>query len=75
MVASSACVVDPWLAKEKAKAKKDMARSHVEKPVPSIEAMGVIFGYLEDIWDRLSALAYFWNTASREERHRIFARL
>ena len=63
VAAAGVCVVDPWLAKEKAKAKKDMLRSHTEKAVGSTEAMGIIFSHLDDIWDRLSTLAYFWNTA------------
>ena len=73
VAAAGVCVVDPWLAKEKAKAKKDMLRSHTEKAVGSTEAMGIIFSHLDDIWDRLSTLAYFWNTASRDERHKILA--
>ncbi len=73
--ASEHCTVDPWLFREKNKAKKDMQKAHAEKKVDSIARMVLIFHHLDDIWDRLSTLAYFWNAATQEERHRLFARL
>lgn len=75
VVAGKKCVKDAWLQREMKKSKKEMLRAHVEKPVKSIEHMVSIFSYMEDIWDRLSCLAYFWNAATQEERHKIFARL
>jgi hypothetical protein len=38
-VASKACVADPWLVREKSKAKTAMLRAHNEKNVTSVEHM------------------------------------
>jgi tetratricopeptide (TPR) repeat protein len=74
LVAIEKCGKDSFLKKEIKKAKKEMLKAHREKPVESVEHMILIFYYMGDLWDRLSTLAYFWNTASKEERHKIFAR-
>ena len=75
VAAVAVCEVDAWLNKEMAKAKKNMLKSFTEKKVDTTEQMVYIFSSLEDLWDRLSTLAYFWNTSTRPERYAIFARL
>lgn len=68
------CPKDQWLLREMHKAKKDMQKAHLEKAVASTDQMIKIFKFQEDVWDRLSMLAYFWNASSRTERFEIFSR-
>jgi len=68
------CPKDLWLLREMYKAKKDMQKAHLEKAVASTDQMIKIFKFQEDVWDRLSTLAYFWNASSRTERFEIFSR-
>lgn len=73
-LALSTCAKDAWLKREAKRCEKEMRKAHLEQPVESAEEMEKIFAHMDDIWTRLSTLAYFWNASSLAERQTIFAR-
>uniref|UniRef100_A0A7S2R9U6 Uncharacterized protein n=1 Tax=Rhizochromulina marina TaxID=1034831 RepID=A0A7S2R9U6_9STRA len=65
---------DLWVRREMKKFRHELVKWNASRPVTSSDHFVSIFKRLDDIWDRLSTLAYFWNASDSGERLMIFQR-